>query len=294
MLFRTTLAIETINNKMLKSEKLDTIEATILSLEEFNKSIFDSKIESAQAILKINDAKEVLFRSDIITELKSEISLEKIESIVRLFLQSASSIISISEINLSDSQSYIDSYSDRISSVIEASKSNAESASNLKFSSFRISPGVFIFVYAYSEKFKIDENPESQIITSTGLLIRMKISISDVKNQAEFDAKKIDQESLLKIKYIQASLLDDLFKKEIVIHTWTLYDNNYFKVANQISRRLSVNSSKNTMQIGSGRKGSPELQKLVKGYIEKLKTLNDTSLNKAIEVSEDRIARSYY
>jgi len=279
---------------MLKAEKLDEIEAKVLSLEEYNKSLFDAEIRSSLKVLRIEDARDILYRYDIITELKSEISQDQVESIVVSFLKAASKEINVPQIDLTASQSYIHTYTNRISSVIEASKFRTDADAKLNFSSFRITPGVFIFVYAYSEKYKLFQDTDSQIITSTALLIRLKISVNDVKNQAEYDAKRIDQESLLKIKYIQASLLEELFRKEFGIKTWKVYDKNFLKVVNRINSRLDKNARTNKMQIGSNRKSSPELVKLVNGLIKKLESLNDASLDEAIEVSKNRLVRSYY
>jgi len=295
MSFRTVSLLKIMDHTSTAKELVDNLEARILANEAINKKVFFSKIKSSLRNINISDAKEIEYRSEIITEFKSELSLEKIEAVVRSLLQSAISKIDPPVTSLAMNPSDIDAYVSMVNSVSEAAKSSSTAAANLKYSMNHLSPGVFVFLYASSVSIKDKQIFGSGVVISTVIYYRLMHSIEDVKNQAAFDALQIDKENYAKMKTLQTALLDDLANGKIDFETWQKLDAAYTRAAIQIKKRIEktlLNSDEPRKPMGE--KGSMENQKLVQKSIKNLSAKGTEIYKTAIQKSMVRLENSYF
>jgi hypothetical protein len=274
--------------------QLDKLEALISANETSNKRLFFSKIDNSLSQTNISDAKEMKYSSDIITEFKSEISIEKIADIVTSAVHTANSEITLKVDALSTDSDNMKIYVDMVNSVSEAAKSTSSAATNLVYSMNRLSPGILMFLYASSKRLNDLETFGEETVISTAIYYRLMYSIDDVKNIAAFDALQIDIESLAKLKTLQAALLDELANNKIDYKTWKTLDTKYSEAVKQIGIRI-IKARKITTKpmqpvLNNALKSNKQL---IQASIKKLSKMGNTN-KRAVLKSQERLSNDYF
>lgn len=275
---------------------LKKLEALSVEKEVENKNLFFSKINNALNTEDVTDATQIDYHSEIITAFKSEVITEKIETIVTALIQSANNNIDASIVDLKTTTNDINAYINMVSTIIEVSKSFSSSLNNLQFSMNRLSPGIFIFLFASSLQIKNEQLFGNDIVTTTNLHYTLMHSIDDVKNKANFDARMIDINSLIRLKALQAALLDDLANDIIEFETWQKLDRFYTKAILAIANRLGGNLTHLPFlrAIPISKEQSDINKSVIKSALVKLSLNQNTNNAIAIHKTKERLANSHF
>lgn len=139
-------------------------------------------------------------------------------------------------------------YGDLVNSVAEAAKSSSSAAASLSFSMTR-PPGMFSFLYATSVNIKDVDTLGSEAVCTTAVYYCFMQSIDDLKNEAEFNLTKIDVNSLVHMKTLQAALIDELANGAIDINIWMAKDTAYSMAIQKLQDRVNAHRFKNGLDM---------------------------------------------
>lgn len=285
---------------------VENLQKALQGQESANKAKFYGEINSHLTDAKLTDAREISYNSDIKTEYSSEFSLDKIAGVVTAALKAAVAATDATVPAAATSPAAIEAYTDVVNTVAEAAKSKSTSSASMSFSMNRLSPGLYAFLYASSTNITDVDTFGTEAVTTTAIYYRFMQSIDDVKNQAAFGAAIIDAQSYLKMKTLQAGLLDALGAGSIDIDEFTKKDNAYDGQVKKLLARLKeakFDTAKPLMLTrGHGfgapvshsfAEGSAENQELVRAAIKRLSAKGD-AYKIVIKTSEARLACNYY
>ncbi|TIH18523.1 hypothetical protein D0S45_04715 [Marinifilum sp. JC120] len=270
------------------------------------KKAFYSLIDSHLQDAGIGDATEVEYNSAIKVEYTSEFSLAKIAGVVTSSLKALMISIALSAGYPVTTPAAIAAYVDVVNAVAEAAKSSSNAAASLSFSMNRLSKGMFAFLYARSVSINDVDVFGSEAVTSTAIYYRFMQSIDAIKVSAKYDAAIIDANNLLKMKTLQAALIDDVAEGKLSLEEWVKKDTLYSKVIDTIMKRLDaadfsrVQPFNLTADQGFGRvlvhsfdKGASADQVLVETSMRKLASMG-SKYGIIIETSQKRLAETYF
>jgi len=228
-----------VNNSTLADEQLNALLNRIKLKEAENKAAFFSEIETNLSHAKIGDINELISNSSIITEYLSEFSLDQIKTVVASELEKAKSRNDINIDPLMTAEA-IESFTTLVNLIKETAKSSSANTNIVQYSMHRVSPGNLVFLYALSQTIQDDETFGQEPVTATVIYYKLIFSIDDVKHQAVFDNYQIDKEAYIKMKKLQANLLDKLTDGSIDFDTWTKMDDKFSLAVDKAKARLDA------------------------------------------------------
>ncbi|SHI79036.1 hypothetical protein SAMN02745244_01060 [Tessaracoccus bendigoensis DSM 12906] len=205
-------------NKLLEMLKRD--EAT-------TKAEFFSQIDAHFKAANVSDGRQVHFNSDIKVEYTSEFSLDKVAAVIMKALEAVAAAKEPSVSAPAMSEKALAAYGDLVTCVAEAAKTSSTASGALAFSMTRLAPGLFAFLRASSVNIQDDETFGSEAVTATAIFYRFMQSIDDVKNEAQFDLALAAYDALIRLKRLQAALIDDLANDKLSIEAYEKKDAAY-------------------------------------------------------------------
>lgn len=296
----TSGSVQTVADKTVAAKaQIDKLVQMLKQQEEANKGQFFAEIGKHLADAKVSDAREISYNSDIKTEYTSEFSLDKIAGVVTSALKVLAAAKNLSVGAPATSPEAIAAYVDVVTTVAEAAKSSSTASGSLSFSMNRLSPGLFAFLYASSVNIKDEDTFGSEAVTTTAIYYRFMQSIDDVKHEAAFGAAILDAQSFLKMKTLQADLLNRLDSgkpNSLTIEDWTKLDDAYSKQIEKMQARLAADAlvrPKAETPAMALSTGSAATQKLVHAAIQRLSAKGD-AYKVVVETSKARLASLYY
>jgi len=254
----TSGSVESVAKKTQKAnDQVKKLQEMLQQDMESTKKKFYAEIDRHLHDAGVHDARELTYSADIKTEYTSEFSLDKLAGVITKALDAVKAAKDPKSTQPATSPEAIDAYKNLVNSVAEAAKSSSTSASSLSFSMNRLSPGVFAFLQASSVNMKDEDTFGSEAITSTAIFYRIIESIDDVKNEAEFVATLIDQQSYLHMKILQAALVDDLASGKLSLDEWQKKDDAYSGAVAKLKKSLEGHASPtNAPKLFSGSSSS--------------------------------------
>lgn len=287
-------------------DQITKLEQMLKEQEGVHKAFFFESIKSHLADAQIDDAREILYNSDIKTEYASEFSLDKIAKVVTSTLTAVSKATDPAVEKPALSQEAIEAYSAVVNTVAEAAKSSSTSAASLNFSMNRLAPGLYAFLYAASMSIKDKDTFGTEAVTTTVIYYKLIQSITDLKNEAKFSVTVMDYRTLMQMKSIQAGLTESLASGAISIEEWTKKDAVLSEAIEKIKARLDAAQWNKNAPLklcradGFGAsvehsfiEGSQVAREVVKAAIRQLAKKGE-QYRVAIERSEARLASQYY
>ena len=225
-------------------EQVDELNKQLLSEMEQYKKEFYAAIDAHLKDANITDAREIGYNADIKTEYTSEFSLDKIADVVIKGLDALKKAKDPSVDQPATDPAAIDAYTNLVMSVAEAAKSSSKTAGSLSFSMNRLTPGIFVFLYSKSQKIYDEDTFGTEAVTSTAILYRIVESIEDVKRNADFIIARINAQSLIKMKTLQAALVEQLANGKIGIDDWNKKDKEYSAIVAKLQANLDASGFK--------------------------------------------------
>ncbi|MGF7231969.1 hypothetical protein [Arachidicoccus sp.] len=294
-----TASVQRVADKTSKAkEQIDKLQQMIESQEADNKAKFFAQIKAHLSDANITDERQIDYNSNVKTEYTSEFSLEKISKVVIASLHAAKAATDPAITNPATSPAAIDAYVDIVNTVAEAAKSSSTAAASLSFSMNRLSPGMFVFLYASSLNIQDDETFGKEAVTTTAIYYRMVQSIQDLKLQGAFDAARIEVtlnvDSYKKFKLLQVALIDDLSNEKIDLDQYIIKDKFYGDKAKELKAKIDAVAVSHTKLLAKGNNEASDVnQKLIHSAIIKLSSMGD-SYKTIIRKVEDRITNGYF
>lgn len=290
-----TASVERVADKTVKAkEQIDKLLATLKNDEATTKQDFFSQIDEHLKSGNIGDGRQILFNSDIKVEYTSEFSLDKIASVITKALDAVAAAKDPAVASPAMSKEALAAYADLVNSVAEAAKTSSTASGSLAFSMTRVSPGLFSFLRASSVNIKDDETFGTEAVTATTVFYRFMQSIDDIKNEAKFIGALISYDTLLRLKRVQAALVDQLASGEITVDVWMAKDAAMAKAVAQKQKELddahfTPSDAPKPLTVGVAEWTPGELE----APLDKLRALG-SEYEQAVRTTEQRLAEDYF
>lgn len=284
-------SVESVADKSNQAQKaIDDLQTNLKSKDKENNDYFNELISKNLEDSKISDARVINSGTNIKTEYISEFNLDKITDVIINTLKVIEKTITSSKIPLGA----LDSYLDLINAISESAKSSSSVVQSNSFSMTRMSPGLFVFLYSVSLSIKDSDLFGNESVCSTAIYYEIIESIDDIKNESKVEIAAIDRENILKMKKLQAALLDDLSNNLIDAKTWDKKDTEYSKLIDKIQKRLDGYHFDETDSVKfENLTINNDMSEYVESMIGKLKTM-DGDFSLALMRTKERIKTSYY
>lgn len=290
-----TASVERVADKTTKAkEQIDKLVEMLKKDRDSIENQFSAEISQRFKEAGVTDGRAIQSNYDIKVEYTSEFSLDAIADVVVKALNSVAAATDPSVKQPAMSKEALDSYADLVSSVAEAAKSSSTSAASLSFTMTRLSPGLFSFLRATSVNIEDKETFGTEAVTATSIFYRFFQSIDDVKKDAKFVGALISYDTLLRLKRLQAALVDDLASGKITIEVWMTKDAAYAAAVAQKQKELDAANFKPDDQPKQLTAAEAEWTPAqLEGPLDKLRALGG-DYEQVVETTQARLAQDYF
>jgi hypothetical protein len=222
------------------------------------KNRFDLKVRQEFLSQEITDEKEIAFGQLIKSEYLTEINLEQSEEMLQAVMTTANSNLSPEIKKLDFNGTNKETYSQILNIIAETAKASYEDTMKMSYSNYRLSCGIYMFVFASSLIGRNYSLFKDEDVSTTLIYCSIMQSIQGVKYEAYDEAILIDLNSIKKLKEIQARIIHKLAIDKIMLGEWQRLDNSYSDIAEKIKDRIK--------SIGDLPENASELTKVSKEF----------------------------
>ncbi len=179
-----------------------------------NKQIFEKKRDEFFKNVGLDDVKNGQISHNIKVEFASEFSLEKIIPVVKAAIDAAVAVYSGGKPIGGNTQK---AFSDLVVSIGECAKFSSKATSSMSFATNRLSPGLFVSLYAASVTIEDSNMFGKKAVTATMYYYQLSQSNKDIEVDMTRELLLMYAESVISLNRRILELADQVSKKEISI-----------------------------------------------------------------------------
>lgn len=209
---------------------------------------FENMINKYLSNNNIHDQNQINFVSEIIKEKLTDDEISRFRNLIKSQLILVNEKLS-PEKKFELSTELVDSYLNVINTSYEASKARSSNLKDLQFSTKRIIPGFYLFVYSESLHTRSIIDNENQNIAVSVLKIKLVHSNRDLTHAIENDYYLVELYALKKIYLFHIALVDSYVKREISLREWMIKDKYFSRWV--IKRRRVLEKAKALIDLNN-------------------------------------------